>query len=278
VSENLIHQVVGYGSRIPALRSVLWTMFRLKARHHPAMRHHPLDIYYGTRTSGMLPPWLIRSGKAADNHSTFYIGCQPSCLRAALTAIPELHERSFVDIGCGKGRALIVASEFPFRRVLGVELVPGLEAVARRNAGVVRRRHPQRAAIETVLGDATNIPLPDGDLVIFFYHSFGRELFSRMLDRIADEVVGTSREMFLIYENPVNGDMVDNKSGFSRWYCKTVACEADELGFGPDESDTVVVWRLSQELPKVAPQEAATPIVVTDSGWKAILATDVPGS
>jgi hypothetical protein len=72
VGERLIHHVVGFGSRIPVLREMLWASFHLKVRNHPAMRPHPLDVSYGTKTNGMLPPWLIRSGDLADRHSTIY--------------------------------------------------------------------------------------------------------------------------------------------------------------------------------------------------------------
>jgi hypothetical protein len=170
-----------------------------------------------------------------------------------------------------------VASEFPFRRILGIELAPGLAAIARRNARIVQDRHPRRTAIEIVTADATTAPLPDGDLVVFSYHPFGRELFARMIDHVEDEVAGTSREIFLIYENPVHGDIVDNRSDFKRWYCKTIVCEPSEIGFGPDESDTVVVWHLGDGSKMMATQKAMmTPVVVTRSGWKAVLATDIP--
>lgn len=229
MSESLVHRVLGSANRIPALRRILFAVFNARGRHHPAMRPHPLDISYGTTTNGMYPPWQIRSGDAADAHSTIYLGCQPSCLRAALKAIPSFQDRSFVDLGCGKGRALIVASELPFQRIVGVELSPGLAAIARSNAKIVRKKHPQRTAIEIVQGDATGMPLPEGNLVVFSYHSFGIRMVRRMLDRIEEAVAGSNREIFLIYENPVHGDVVDNRSGFSRWYCGMVPCDADEL-------------------------------------------------
>src|SRR5215470_7346670 len=40
---------------------------------------------------------------------------------------------TFIDIGSGKGRTLLMASDYPFRRILGVELLPELDRTAREN-------------------------------------------------------------------------------------------------------------------------------------------------
>jgi SAM-dependent methyltransferase len=277
MTAGLVRSVLGYGSRVPVLREMLTTLHRVRNRHDPFMRRHPFDIRYGTMTSGALPAWLLRTGEAVDSQTSAYSGCQPSCLRHALAVVPRLERRSFVDLGCGKGRALILASELPFRRIVGVELAPSLVAVARRNAEIVRSKHPRRTAIEVVRGDAAAFPLPDGDLVIFLYHPFGRDLLTRVLGRMTDAVAGTDREIFLIYENPVHGDIVDRTEDFTRWHCETVSCDATEIGFAPDDSDTVVVWRLGGGLPPPAVKDAATPIVVIKAGWKAALATDQLG-
>ena len=39
----------------------------------------------------------------------------------------------FVDLGSGKGRTLLLASEYPFRRIVGVELSPKLHRIAKTN-------------------------------------------------------------------------------------------------------------------------------------------------
>ncbi len=268
-SKNLIRDVMGYGGRIPFVSGILTILYHVTHRHEPWMRRHPFDVWYGTTTNGMLPSWLLRSGEIADAHITAYAGCQPSCVRQALNVIPQLEDCTFADLGCGKGRALILASEFPFRRVLGIELAPRLVPVARRNAQIVRKTYPQRTEIEIIRGDATAVPLPEGSLVIFLYHSFGPELVARLLFRMTDAVLGTDRVVFLIYENPVYGAMVDAIEGFTRWYGENVLCTESELGFGPDDSETVVVWRIT-ETPALPQRDGATlPIVITKPGWRA---------
>lgn len=125
-------------------------------------RPHPFDFAHGTDTSGFVSASKLPQGEPASRRALFYAGSQPSILRAALAALPPVDSCTFLDLGCGKGRALLVASELPFRDILGVELSPVLAETARRNAAIVARRHPERTTIRIVEGDATALPLPAG--------------------------------------------------------------------------------------------------------------------
>jgi SAM-dependent methyltransferase len=271
VPKELLRTVQAYGSRVPVVRGLITTFYWLRNRRDPWMRPHPFDVAYGTTTNGVLPAWLLRSGDVADSHITAYAGCQPSCLRQALTTVPNPESYTFVDLGCGKGRALILASELPFKRILGIELAPSLVSIVRRNARVIRKKHPKRTALEIVKGDATAVPLPEGDLVVFLYHPFGPELVARIVSRMIDAVAGRDRVIFFIYENPVYGDLVESTGKFARWYCENVPCTPTEIGFQPDESDTAVVWRIGG-IPALSPYNGATrEIVVTKPGWRAEL-------
>ena len=126
---------------------------------------HPFDVAHGTETSGLLSGKIIARGTAVQHTDlTAYYGIAPSILRALLDLwLRELHplapiERTvFLDVGAGKGRAMLVASEYPFLRVEGVELNPMLADIARRNFSVCENA-PQSAMlapIELHQADAT---------------------------------------------------------------------------------------------------------------------------
>ncbi len=186
-------------------------------------RHHPFDAAHGIATSGYLPWWLLRTGSAADAENSGYAGCQPSCLRRALSTIPDPARFTYLDLGCGMGRSLAVASELPFRRIVGVEIAPEIAAAARGNAAVLRERFPERTPAEVVEGDASAAALPEGDLVVFLYHPFGRALVERLVARLVAAAAG--REIFFVYENPVHGALLDARAEFRRWHAETVACD-----------------------------------------------------
>lgn len=234
-------------------------------------RRHPYDQANGISTQGYLPGWLLGTGTMSDSLNSGYAGCQPSCLREGLSSVPNPEGFSYFDLGCGKGRSLAVAAEFPFREIIGIEIAPELGAVAKANADILRRRYPNRTPIKIIVADASRIPFPDGNLVVFLYHSFGKPLLELLIARLM--ALGDGREIFFVYENPVNGSVLDSTPSFIRWFAKTVVCDPTERGFAPDDSETIVVWRTGGNKAASPSSNADVPIGGTE--WRALLQTDI---
>ena len=233
-------------------------------------RQHPFDIAHGTETSGSVTAAECAPDAAMAAQVIPYGGSQPSITRAGIASLPEHDRYVFVDIGCGKGRPLIVASEFPFRRVIGVEISAALADIARRNAAVIASRDPGRTPIEIHVGDATAV-LPTSDRVVYFmYHPFRRVLVSTLVDNIERQLEQGLRHAFVVYYNPVHGDVLDGSAHFSRWHAETIPYAPDELGFGPDLSDTLVIWQTAPPYYPAHPH-ASRRIVVHQPWEKAAL-------
>ena len=230
-------------------------------------RPHPFDARFGVDTSGSVAAELC-APELAQQISP-YGGSQPSIVRRALRALPDPAAYAFVDVGCGKGRPLIVASELPFTQLLGVELNAGLAETGRRNAAVIASRHPERTAIRIHVGDATAVQPPASRVVYFLYHPFGRTLVETFLRNVERHLGEALTHAFVVYYNPVHGDVMDNSPQLARWSAESCAYAADEIGFGPDLSDAVVIWQTRPA--RFAPREGAEqPIAV--SGERADLA------
>jgi SAM-dependent methyltransferase len=122
-------------------------------------------------------------------------------LRAALRAEHVGPDAVFLDAGSGKGRAVLVAAGFAFRRVIGVELVPALHERAADNLRRFRGRR-RCAEIELVCGDATELPLPDDVTHIFLNNPFEQDLVDRFLDRVTESQQRRPRPIRLIYLHP----------------------------------------------------------------------------
>ena len=84
---------------------------------------------------------LVRASPSPEQRaaSLGYIASQPSVIRTAIETIPEIAGAHFIDLGCGKGRAVAVATEYPYASIAGIELSPGLARRARSN---MKRRSP----------------------------------------------------------------------------------------------------------------------------------------
>jgi SAM-dependent methyltransferase len=233
-------------------------------------RLHPFDMAHGIDTSGSVPAAECAPEAALAAQISPYGGSQPSIVRHGLGRIPDHEHYAFIDLGCGKGRPLVVASEWPFCRLVGVEIAPKLAAVARANAAAIARRYPERTPIEIQVGDATAVVPPASSVVYFMYHPFGRALVSALVANIGRQVGEGLRHAFFVYYNPVHGDVLDQSPRFTRWSAEVVPYAPGELGFGPDLKDSLVIW---QTVPTKYPARAGADrrILVDDSGSNAQL-------
>lgn len=266
-----IRRTVRWAAGFDPVRRAMFRYYHRKATRRSPV--HPLDAQYGVDTSGELHGTVLGLGGGTDPGSNNgYVGSQPSIIRAALQMIPDREDAALVDIGCGKGRALIVASEFGFRAIVGIELSPELAAIAESNAAIVARKHPDRTPITIVTGDALDVRhLPGGDLVIYLYNPFGRDLIERLRRNVEKLVRGGDRTVYVVYYNPVFGEVFDGSPSLRRIFAETYPYDATELGYGLDSADTVIIWQDSAHAPADVPSGVARPIVVKQDGWHAEL-------
>ena len=229
-------------------------------------RQHPFDAAHGVDTSGFVPAAECAGDSGLATRIVAYAGSQPSIVRTALASLPEPTRYAFVDIGCGKGRPLLVASEFPFQRIIGVELSPALAAIASANADRIAALHSQRTAIEIQIGDATAVAAPAERAVYFIYNAFDQVLVQTLINNLERQLENRLHHLFFVYYNPVHGSVLDRSPCFERWSAQSLPYAAAELGYGPDIKDTVVIW---QSRPVYyAPRDGADrEISVNDADW-----------
>ncbi len=254
----------------PFVKAVLGRLPLTRRLYAGWSRTHPFDTTHGVDTSGFVPADKCATDAAMAAAISPYGGSQPSIVRRSLELLPDLHEYNFVDIGCGKGRPLLVAAELPFRGLLGVEISPQLGAVARANAAILKSKFPNRPAISIETGDATTSAVPGPRAVCFIYHAFNASLLAALLRNLEAQLQSGLQHVFLVYYNPVHGEVIDRSARFQRWSASTLPYAEEELGYGPDIRDTVVIW---QSVPVRFPARSAAgvPIVVDRRGWNARL-------
>lgn len=167
---------------------------------------HPWDEANGMRTSGLVVGRHLRTGHTHDRHVTAYYGVAPSVFHALLnrwgrTCPAPLDQTTFVDIGAGMGRAVLLASELPFRRVLGVELHPTLVRIARRNLAAWRKAGRARCPAHIIVQDAVDFDFPSGTCVAFLFNPFGAVVMRRWLRVLTRAFVERAGELDILYVN-----------------------------------------------------------------------------
>lgn len=178
---------------------------------------HPFDEENQVRTSGLVVGRHLKTGSAQDRHTTAYYGIAPSVFHALvkrwrkIRPAAPLEETTFLDIGAGMGRAVLLAAEMPFKRVIGIEMHPTLARIARQNVAIWRKSGPgqpariRAASAKIVEADATQFPFPSGPCVAFLFNPFAAPAMRRFLRHInqnfADRKESESAPLDLLYAN-----------------------------------------------------------------------------
>lgn len=135
--------------------------------------------------------------------------------RAVIDAIPiEPHGYAFVDLGSGKGRALLLASKAGFRRVVGVEYSAELHQAAQKNLQAARSRWPNVDRIELLCGDAAEFVPPSGPVVCYMFNPFGPAVMSRVIKTWSKEMSEHDHDVWVVYGNPTQAALFNAASAF----------------------------------------------------------------
>jgi SAM-dependent methyltransferase len=227
-------------------------------------RSHPFDQIYGVDTSGFFPTGLLQTKDVTSELINAYIGSQPSITRGSLSTLPDIKVYTFVDLGCGKGRVVIIGSEFPFQDIVGIELSPELARIAQSNVAKIHRQFPGRPPIRIIAGNALDNLLTNGKIVFYLYNPFGRELMSQLVHKIESALLSTLEHVFIVYHNPVSGCLLDASPALRRWYAGSIAFNAADLDLWEDEHDSVVIWQSVRGARMGARPEANREIVIVN--------------
>ena len=181
---------------------------------------HPFDRDHATDTGGLIPRAELATGHANDEHVTAYYAVAPSILDSLIDvwlgkqpAYP-IDRYTFLDVGAGKGRAMLTASLHPFHQVTGIELNPSLAAIARANMKAFAARASPLAPVELIEGDALEAALPDTPTVAFLFHPFEAPVLRRFLARLQQHF--RSGSLDVLYVNAEHAAVFDRNEAFER--------------------------------------------------------------
>jgi SAM-dependent methyltransferase len=147
-----------------------------KRRRRTLGADREFDAETGADTAGIIPVWNLGVTGQLLAQCNRYEAVPATVFHDLMADVPVTGS-VFVDVGCGKGRALLLARDYPFRRIVGVEFSQQLADIAARNL-----RDEPRA--EVVCCDALNYRFPDGPLVVFANNPFDKAIMRQVLEGI----------------------------------------------------------------------------------------------
>ncbi len=157
------------------------------------------------RVSTREPVITTGSVFAAGGENCPYSGAQWIPVRRALKDLAPGPADAFVDLGSGKGKALLIAGRLPYRRAIGVEIDEGLSRDSQRN--VQRARSRLRAQlVESVNASVLDWAIPDEVSVVFMHNPFIGQTFHSAIGHIFESYDRRPRDLHIVYQYPWEHD------------------------------------------------------------------------
>jgi Methyltransferase domain len=195
----------------------VWNTFReaLSYLAAPDLRSDGFDQAHGVDTASAVYAHEISFRGAAGLSASHYHPAPARVIAHALRELPVRHDDYvFVDFGSGKGRALLVAADFPFQRVVGVEASPTLHDCAVQNIARYHSDQQQCRAIEAHCMDCLDYEFPDANIVLYMYHPFAATVMRDVLKRVARAFAGSTRQIYIVYLSPFHDRVFHELEGF----------------------------------------------------------------
>lgn len=161
------------------------------------------DKKYGVDTGGEIQTDALETDSA---NAKFGVRYEPTTIRTFRAIMrnfsQDLSQFTFVDYGSGKGRVLMLASQYPFRKIIGVEYARKLHDISVSNLARFRDKKQRCFDILCVHADATAYPMPPGPAVFYFYQPFAGEVMTRVLANIEASLNAAPRKIYLVFLHP----------------------------------------------------------------------------
>lgn len=152
------------------------------------------DRKLGVDTTTSVPLWKLKIPSRHVHSGSNYQTISADNIERVLNKVPRRFP--LIDLGCGKGRVLIVAHQLGFSPVTGVEFSPELVEIARRNLKICN------IPGQILCCDAAEVDFPN-DCVIFMYNPFD----SQVMEQVACKIRESAAQIYVVYVNARCADL-----------------------------------------------------------------------
>jgi SAM-dependent methyltransferase len=122
---------------------------------------------------------------------------------------------TFVDLGCGKGRACVLAAMHGFRRVVGIDYSSSLCAIAQANLDAFRARTGAQFESSLHAIDVVNYAFAADDSVVYLFNPFDDQVMGAVLERLRESLAQHPRPVWIVYHNPVWRGVIEESGAFA---------------------------------------------------------------
>lgn len=206
----------GFGATLRTLLAELWGFLRNSTPEQRRRRYGDVEYDWEHRvdTTSATVDW--RDRLLGVLHSP-YQPTEPALFHAMLAGLAtDFAELSFIDLGSGKGRTLLMASEYPFRRIVGVELLPELARIAQDNLQKYQSETQKCFRLESICGDACEFVFPAEPAVLYLFNPLPKAGLTRVITNLELSLRENPRKVFVLYHNPMHDDIFSASPSLKR--------------------------------------------------------------
>lgn len=172
-------------------------------------RQQQFDRTFGVDTAGVIPLCALNIENPEWRDGVAYEATAPELFDSVISSLPiKFDEFAFIDLGSGKGRALLLASRFAFASISGVEISDQLNEIANQNIRATGIR-----ATSTCMS-ASRFVFPHKPTVAYMFNPFGEAVLEKVLSNISASLQEHPRPFFIVYRTPKFRAMLDSSKDF----------------------------------------------------------------
>jgi SAM-dependent methyltransferase len=143
-----------------------------------------------------------------------YQPTEPSLFREMMASLPVAFDQfTFIDLGSGKGRTLLMASDYAFKKIIGVEIIPELHEIAQANLALYKSESQKCFALQAICGDAAEFAFPGEAMVIYLFNPLPAEGLRRVVTNLERSLTDCPRPVYVLYHNPVLEEVLTGSGG-----------------------------------------------------------------
>ncbi len=157
---------------------------------------------YGIATTGADELRSLEKKGIEIDHSTIYMPVSYDLLEDIFKQLNIKDNSHFLDIGCGKGRAICVAAHNGFDKVTGLDLSKEFCMEAEKNLSVTKKHFPALQS-KIINNDAFYFEIPNDVDHIFMFNPFDEVIMDAVAEKILESFEINPRTITTIYVNPV---------------------------------------------------------------------------
>jgi len=146
-----------------------------------------------------------------------YQPSEPALFHEMLSSLKiDFREFTFIDLGSGKGRVLLMAADYPFRRIMGIELLLELHRVAQENLRQYKSNSQRCFTLKTICGDAREFTFPLEPTVLYLFNPLPEAGLLQVIRSVDRSLREQPRPLYVLYHNPLLDHVLANCGGLRK--------------------------------------------------------------